>query len=465
MPARKTSPPQLIKNISAHLTTLVLSAVIAIVIWVVAIQESDPPNNQLWQVPITVMGVPPDGRLLNQPVETIQLLVQAPTSIMGDLSLTDFLAFIDLSQVPFGTQELPIQVETSRDYVQIISWIPQKMTVELERIISRQIPVTVNIRGSVSAGFQAGTPFLEPTSITVTGPDSRVNSLNEARITVFLDNTRQTFVASLRPVYYDMQGSVVGTSALSVSADLVQVTVPVEELEGFAQKPITVNWVGMPAPGYRLLNVTVEPSSVLVTGRPIQLDNLTRLQTETIDISGLKESFTQEVTLDLPNGITLDAQQAVFVTIEIEPILTSAVVSRLPELRALGEGLTATIDVDEVRVFLYGPLETIDSLAEEDVRVTLDLVGRDVGSHLIRPTVAISAEELELRSIQPTMITVVITDLLTTTTPLTDTQSFLPLPTLLLGAEETNMGDHLPVQNFTPFYYYHRRFVIYRLLA
>lgn len=422
---------RILRSLVSNIVTLLLSVVAAVVIWGIAVRQADPIDQQLWQVPIEVIGLPADGRLVTISTQSVQTVAQGPTSVLTELSTNDFLAFVDLAQAPFGKSEVPVQIELNRDQVEVDSWVPDTVTVELERIISREIPVNVEMRGSVAGGHRTLPPVVEPAAITVTGPASRVSALNEARVTVFLDDARETIVVSPRPFFYDAQGAVAGTTNLSLSADVVQVTVPVEELEGFAQKPITVKWQGTPAPGYRLLNVTVEPDSILVTARPTQLSLLSRLETETIDITGLKETFSQQIALNLPEGIQLDQPQPIFVTVEIEPILTSSVVNRAPELRALGPGLTATLDTETVRLFVYGPLETVDSLAEDDVRVTLDLVGLDVGTYTLEPIVSIFANDLELRSVQPPDITVIITQMLTTTNEITTTNLLpaLPLPT------------------------------------
>ena len=108
--------------------------------------------------------------------------------------------------------------------------------------------------------------------------------------------------------------------------------------------------------------------------------------------------------------------QPLSVTGEIEPILTSSVVQRPVEVRALGDGLEAILDPEEVRVFLFGPLPTLDSLAEDDVRVTVDLLNLITGTHVVEPFVSVSADEVEVRSTQPAQITVIISGTITDTT-------------------------------------------------
>jgi YbbR domain-containing protein len=181
-----------------------------------------------------------------------------------------------------------------------------------------------------------------------------------------------------------------------------------------------VNWVGDPAPGYRLLNINVEPSSVLITAPPDQLDAL-RIETEPVDITGLTMTETLQVALDLPEGVSVEDPQPIIVTLEIRPIQTSDVVQKAVEIRGLSEAYEAILDPEEVRVFLFGPLPALESLSEDDVRVTLDLLNLEKGTYSLEPLVSISVNDVSERSIQPATITVIITDAMTTTNGITGT--------------------------------------------
>ena len=255
----------------------------------------------------------------------------------------------------------------------------------------------------------------------MTGPSSRVSNLAEARVTVLLENQREDVVVLRRPIFYDQTGNVASTVGLTVETDQVQISVPVSQLAGFANKPITANWTGAPAAGYNLLDVNVTPDNILVTGSPAQLEALRLLETELIDIGGLTETFTQQVSLDLPEGILQDEVEPIFVEFVVEPKLDTAEVDTVPEIRALSEGLTVTLDVDDVTVVLFGPVPVLDTLVVDDVRVTLDLFGLTPGEYNLTPIVDVFAAEVEVRSTIPAQIAVLITDVLTATAGLTET--------------------------------------------
>jgi YbbR domain-containing protein len=391
------------------------------IIWAAAIANNDPVESRLWQIDVRTVNLPPDAQMLNRPIETTSITIQGPTSALERVSPEDYEAVIDLNEIPFGDNEVPLQVEGGIEGVEILTTSPETARINMEQIITRNdIPVRVDIRGDVARGHRRGQETILPETITITGLASRVNQLAEARVTVFLDNARQDIDILRRPTFYDLQGNVASTVGMTVDPIDVQIVIPVIELAGFAEKPITVNWVGDPAPGYRLLNINVEPSSVLITAPPDQLDAL-RIETEPVDITGLTMTETLQVALDLPEGVSVEDPQPIIVTLEIRPIQTSDVVQKAVEIRGLSEAYEAILDPEEVRVFLFGPLPALESLSEDDVRVTLDLLNLEKGTYSLEPLVSISVNDVSERSIQPATITVIITDAMTTTNGITGT--------------------------------------------
>lgn len=429
---------RLLKSFAANFVSLVLSLVLAVFIWGIAVRDGDPDDNIQLELPVQVIGRPAEHAVSGIP-DTVEVGVRGPGTVVNQLDRDDFVAELDLTDVRPGESTLPISVRFDEESLELVWQVPQQLTLQVERIVTKQVPVRLELEGGVARGYVVGEPFLDPDTIEVTGVSSRVEALAEARVTVFMDNPQQDMIVTRRPIFYDQQGNIASVNSLNVGAEEVVITVPVDQLAGYTAKPIIVNWQGEVAQGYRLLDVRVEPDSVLLTGSPAQLDRFTRVQTEPIDITGLRESRTMQVSLDLPPGIELDEVQPVYVEIEIEPILTSSVIRKTPEIRALEEGLTLTLDADEVRVFVYGPLDKLDSLSEDDVRVTLDLFGLGVGQHSVEPDADVFVADVEVRSIQPPLLTVNLTRTLTETETLTTTNG-TPAPTPTPGSPRSDSG-------------------------
>lgn len=398
-----------VKNIVSELFTLILCFVLAIIVWVVAVQASDPLTTKSLELEIQPSGLLPAAGEVTFFDRTVRIYIEGPQSMVQNLTADDFTAAIDLSQVSFGEVTVPIHIRHELAQVKIVLQEPLQTLVTAEAIIDKEIPVRIRVRGEPARGHQLGNSTSSPTSILVSGPASKVNALSEAQVTIFLDAPREDVITVRRPVFVDRNGAAVSTTGLKLSTEETVVTVVVDELAGVAEKPIIVNWSGQPAVGYRLLNVTIEPASVLVSGSPTILENLRSISTEPLDITGLNSSFEQRVTLAVPEGVVQEEIQPVLVTFEIEPILTTTVIRKMPELRALGEGLEAQMAPDQLSVFLFGPLPVLDSITEADVIVAVDLLDLKPGTYSLKPVVTVVASGVEVRSFLPEFITVTIT--------------------------------------------------------
>lgn len=429
---------RLTRSLVANLVTLILCFILAVVIWVNAMQVEDPDLKRALQIPATFIGLPEDASRISPSEDNPSVLIsyEGPTSVVSELSPDDFSAIIDLSEVPLGSEvSVPVEVQTTNPQVTLDDPIPNIVTVRLEKLVTRQIDVELEIRGDVARGHTMGEPLIDPPVISVTGTESEVDRLDFAQVTVFLNDDTQTRIESPQPLFYNRQGRVASVSGLQLSADQVQVTIPINESADFASKVITADVVGQPAPGYRVLGVTIEPSSVLVTGRPTQLALPFRVQTEPIDITGLTETFESQVSLLLPEGISLDSVDEITVTVQIEPFSSTKIYNLPIELLGVSEDLEVTVDPDTVRVVLFGPSPVLDTLTEQEVRVSLDLFGLELGEYSLEPDVDVPDRGLELRSIQPSVIDVIITE------PITPTEDFSDIESLPLDIQQTLEAD------------------------
>ena len=100
--------------------------------------------------------------------------------------------------------------------------------------MTREIPVELDIRGSVARGHSQGEPLIEPPTIRVSGPASQVNQLNFALTTIFLNSTVETLVETSTPIFYDQAGRVSSVNSLVLSNDTAvsytHLTLPTSDL-------------------------------------------------------------------------------------------------------------------------------------------------------------------------------------------------------------------------------------------
>ena len=397
----------------SNIATLALSFVLALIVWSAANRANDPITTRIFELPITQQGLLQSDGNVEVDTNTVRLTVEGPESIAGSLLDSDFAAVIDLSTLPFGKSSTEVQVSPINPdlNLSIVAQDPITISVEAIPIISQEIPIEVSIVGEVARGYEQGDIVLDPETILVTGPENEVNRLSTARLTLFLESPREDYTAIRVPTWIGQDQRPVALGSVKASTNEVTVSIAVNQTEGVKVVPIIAGWLGEPPNGYRLLGLEVDPESALISGAPTILDGVQSIETEAIDISGATESFEQRVTLDLPAGVVLGEIQSVVVSFDIEPILTSDVVRKQVEIRALGEGLTATLQTEEVTVFIFGPLPVLNSVTPDDVSVTLDLLDLGPGTYNLQPIVTVTAADITPRSTQPEFVTVEILSL------------------------------------------------------
>jgi hypothetical protein len=136
---------------------------------------------------------------------------------------------------------------------------------------------------------------------------------------------------------------------------------------------------GRVAPGYTVHGPTVvEPDSVLVRGPEGVLASFEYLKTEVLDISGREDMVTRRVPLVLHAGCQAIPPE-VTVRVTIEPVV-SRTFTALPieVLRSRGVEV-ARIEPQEGIVAVSGPASVVESLAAEDLRVSIEARGLPPG--------------------------------------------------------------------------------------
>ncbi|HPH95818.1 MAG TPA: CdaR family protein [Anaerolineaceae bacterium] len=426
----------LLRQFFKHIPSLILAFILATAVWISATNTADPNEEKVFPRAINLeyVGMDPGLTLINDPTRQVVVTLKAPSSIWKRLVSENnhIKATVDLSGLGSGTYTLSPQVFVDLRPVEITNISPANIELTFDRMATRQFPVHLIIQGQPAIGFQAGDPQLDRTSVTISGPETLVNRVADVTCQMDLRNANEEIRRKLTLQAVDANNSPV--SGLTLSPESVVVTQPITQRGGYRNVVVKVMVTGQVASGYRLTNIYAYPAAVTVySSDPKAVDNLPGyIETQAIDLTGVKDDITKEISLNLPSGISVVGNSNVTVQIGIAAIEGSITLSNMSvQVASLDANLTFQLSLNKVDVILSGPLYLLDQLNPNQVKIWLDVTGLPAGTYKLTPRVEVAVSDIRTESILPSSVEVTLIQITPTPTPtLTSTPHPSPTPTV-----------------------------------
>jgi YbbR domain-containing protein len=370
-----------------HIGVLFLAVMLAVAVWVLANAEQNPEVTGVFSSPIPVetSGLSTGMVVYGQGPGTVNVKIRAPQESWGRLRVGSFRAYVDLSNGIAGLQELEVKVECSDSRVRVLEKDPLRVTVRLEPIRQRSVPVRIRALDEAPVGFTMLAPKATPPQIMITGPAPLAESVSEAYVEVRIDGSKVSFVKSYQPQLRDAQGKEV--KDLEEAPTTVDVEVPIEQLRNYKTVSIKAVITGTLAPGYWISGIVVQPAAVTFGGDSKLLDSFGYVETAPVDITGAVTEVLKSVSIYIPPGTALDKKQDVFVKVSVEPIPGGGVLRRPLAGRNLTRGITATLSISTVDIRVDGPVPDLRGLKPTDMAPSVDLTGLLTGTYTLPVTV------------------------------------------------------------------------------
>lgn len=392
-----------------NLSTLLMSILLALIVWFFAIDQENPLErlNYDQAIPIEVHGLA-DGTQTLQDLtrRTVFLTLRAPRRTLETVSVDDFNAYINLNGLPPGPHELPIVVESVNPDIDVIDQQPRQLRVQIEQIITKTVPVQPEIMDSPAFSYEAQPAISEPETVTISGPRTQVEQVTAAVAEVFLRSAKNQVERTQALSPRNSQNMVV--ERVTVNPQNARVIVPIVQRPGRKEVAVVVTVKGQPAPGYRLTSISSEPGTVILRGSPEALLEVGGfVETPVLNIENTTSTVRERLPLLLPENVSTLGETSVTAVVTISPIESSIPVSREPIIQGLDSNLRASVSLTRIDVIVSGPLPRLDALRPEDVRVTLDLSELLPGSHTVVPTV-VTPDGIQVEGLIPQTVEVTI---------------------------------------------------------
>ena len=393
---------------------MLLSLAIAFGLWLYVITTVSPGSTDTYyNIPIVWEGesVLNENGLMVTAVSsnTVNLRLSGNRSDLSKVNSANITIKADLSKIREPGTQIPISYSTptfpgevaSNAFV-IETKEPDTIYVTVVRRVSKTVPVEVVWVGSTAEGFMIDreNKTLDYPEVTVTGPESVVNSIAMATISVDLDGRRESISETYNYTLCDDQGNPVDARLITTDVEQVRPDVSIRRVKDLR---LTYNLV--PGGGADADNTTVKLSAetIRVSGSEAALENLgDTLTIGTINLADItKSSESLTFAISLPEGITnLTGITEVTADVSFHGLATKELTITNIQSVNVPEGLTVELITEKLVVTLRGPTTLISRVTPEDVAVVVDFTGAEVGTSTFKATVSISDAYKELGTLK-----------------------------------------------------------------
>lgn len=408
----------------------VLSVLFAIILWNFVITETNPARTKnIAEITVTAAGLDelasrgliPRENLSANPI-TVTVKVSVAHSDYKFINENAVSANIDLTKVTKeGANNLPVLISFNNvGDVSLVSVTPASVNLTIDRIVSKDVPVTLRTANELTSGLISLNPKY-PETVPISGASYYVDRITSAVVDVDLAALHDGDIVSSICRFEDENGNAIRFDGVRITTDMDIQTVkevPIA-LEGAVTNTESI------APGYQFNGITA--GKVLLCGHKDALDAVTTAVPVPVDLTGKDSSFTEvPLSFTLPEGISLAPGQAEpTAQIDIIEAQQTVTVERSITVSGLTPGHTASISNGLVTrrittdgviqltatVTLTGPASSLNEINQNDVIMRLSLLNKGPGTYDLQPVIVLSSAlgtEITAQLVSPSQLSVTI---------------------------------------------------------
>jgi len=298
-----------------NLAVKAASLLLAVFLWFwVVLNEENPITESSVEVPITVEALQKGLALQQDPPHAVVRL----RGLQEDLPSAEkrVEAFVSLRGLQPGSYNLDVQARAPGN-ISVLGIRPGEIPVTLEEVISESRAVDVQMVGEPPPGYELKGAEHTPETVRLSGSGSRVDQVSRVVVTVNVDRVVPGVATSLSARAVDSSGREV--EGVTLAPSQVRVMLEMQPVVVSRTLPVVVRSRGELPDQFRLISVKVDPPMVTVVMPASRVEEITRVETESIPLSSVRGSLTRSVKLVVPEGVNLmDAPEAK-VTLKVEP--------------------------------------------------------------------------------------------------------------------------------------------------
>ena len=391
------------KSVRENSGLAVLSVVLAFGLWIFVTDAENPEQTHRLDsdIPVRPVNVPADVWVPKE-VGKARVEVRVEDKVFDSLTTQDFEATADLTGLTVGVFDVKVDVKalTDRGNLRVVDVLNDndQIKVQLFQLISKPVPLELETLHSPPSEFELSHTKLAVETAVVSGPQGGVATVAKAVASVDIEGRTEPFTTAVRLEARNQSGVLV--QDVEVNPVVVDVSIGIEQKSFGRALAVSPQLKGTPREGYNVLGVSVEPAVVTVFGSQTFVEQAVAILTQPVDIDDATSDTSRTVSLNLPTGTSVKGGINVTVKVKIIAVTGQQAFAVPITVNGLADNLKIAGSLPPVQVFLFGPLTDLLKVNPDDIKATIDLDGKDTGTHKVSAKVT-ARNGLEVRSVSP----------------------------------------------------------------
>ena len=278
---------------------------------------------------------------------------------------------------------------------------PNSFQIVIDEVITKEVPVTIQVDGTPSTGYMYDDPEGEQDSVSVTGPKTVVNQIRKATAVVPAeDSTGLTKTTSVLAsfTFLDEKNQPVDQTHLTSEPNDYSVTIPVYAV---AKLPLTINLISSDTVDKNSVKATIDPQEIAVYGAEEVISKLTAISLGDLQLStvSLDEDDPITIPIELPAGVTRVQGEATSAKVTIQAVGMSTREMPVTRITLQNSGsdpnLTATQRTTSVNIRIQAETAALANLTADAFHVIAVFNADELGPGIHEVPIEVQCEQLE----------------------------------------------------------------------
>lgn len=361
---------------------IVISIVAALAFWIyMEIEEPVDVTTEVRNIPVEFTGedttLADRGLMLLSGYDTtVDLELQGSRSVLWKLNKDEVRVVVNTASITSaGVQTLkytpvfPDEIPNNAITVKNASvW---NVTVKVGELYTKEVPIKVELRGSVPEGYFTEDVIVDPVKLTLRAPREELLNVSYAKVTLNIGDATSTLIKTLDYTLYDYNDIPVYNDEIRASTKLIQATLPIRTSK---EVPLRVELIGAEQHSDSV-HVEISPETVTIVGEEDAISGINAITLDKIYVEDLVTGLNgpYSYTIKTPAGVsTQNGIKEAIVTVAVNGTTEGSVIVEKVNCEGVADGLRAQV-ITPLKVSLWGTEEAVLTMTPEQVLVRVDV--------------------------------------------------------------------------------------------